>query len=133
MPEALSEQAELAERRVYHARFICYLAVLPVAAGFAAVATAGAFGDRDSRIALTHTPAILVGILYAGLFLLAAWLLDRRQRAGAVLGLVLFTAMLLSNLRSGGIALSNVVFAIAGIALIARAWPAMTPGSRVVA
>lgn len=134
MSQATSELEERAERRVYHAQFICYLALIPVVMSFAATATAGAFGDRESRaLPFTHPWALAIAIAYAGLLLLASWLLGRRQRAGAVLALLLFTLMLISSMSGGGVSVFSLLFSMAGIVLALRAWPVTGVASRVAA
>jgi hypothetical protein len=124
-----SPESEATARRVYHAQLITCLAVVPTFMAIASLVTAASLGDRDLRSLLAlHPLAFLVSFAIAMLFVLAWWLVGRRQRAGVILALALFGWMLVSALKpsnSSHPSYFGVAFAVVGLVVAARAWPAM--------
>lgn len=128
MREPMPEESERAERRVYHAQLITCLAVVPTVMGLASALTAASLGNRDVRaLLLAHPLGLLIALAITMLFVLAWWLIGRRHRAGAMLALTLFGWMLASSVRRPALSYLSIAFALAGLALVARAWPAMRP------
>ena len=119
-----------AERRVYLAQLITCLAVIPLFMRFATALTAASMGDREVRDALfAHPLNFAVIVAFGMLFVLAWWLLGRRHRAGAALAVALFGYILISSARAPTLSYYGIALALAGLLLVARAWPAMQSAS----
>ena len=117
-----------AERRIYHAQLITVLAVLPSVMSLTTLASAAVFGRHTVLGRIPIDPiGIALGVLLMSLFLLAWWLIGRRQRAGAMLGLALFFWMLAGSVRGGRMSFLNLPLAALGVILLVRAWPALRP------
>jgi hypothetical protein len=121
-----SPESEATERRVYHAQLITCLAVVPTFMALAGLVTGASLGDRDLRGMLaSHPLAFIASFTIAMLFILAWWLLGRRQRAGVILAFVLFGWMLVSALTRSKQSYLGIAFALIGLVAAVRAWPAM--------
>jgi hypothetical protein len=107
-------------------QLITCLAVVPTFMGLAALVTGSVLGDRDTRGLLFGQPlGFFVTFVIAMLFVLAWWLLGRRRRAGVLLASALFAWMLLSSVVRPNPSWLGAAFALLGLALASRAWPAM--------
>jgi hypothetical protein len=119
---------EAAERRIYHAQLVTCIAVLPRAMGLASVLTATLFGGHTVLGLIPFHPlSFIVGLGVLLLFMLAWWLLGRRERAGGLLGGILFVWMLVASLDRAHRAYPELTFALLGLVVVVRAWPVLRP------
>jgi hypothetical protein len=115
-----------AERRVYHAQLLTFLAVLPSLMGLTTLVTAASMGDRELRaVLLAPSLAVAPAFAIAVLFLLAWWLLGRRHRAGVLLAAPLFAWMVYSDIVRASPSYPGIIFGAVGLIVAVRAWPAM--------
>jgi uncharacterized membrane protein (GlpM family) len=122
----LATESEETERRIYHAQLITCLAVVPTFMGLASLFTGASMGNRELRaLLLAHLLAVIAALAFGMLFVLAWWLMGRRQRAGVLLALALFGWMLVSDLTRFQQSYLGIAFAVVGLVVAARAWPAM--------
>ena len=131
MSESSTTESAAAERRVYHAQLMTCLAVVPTFMGLAGLITAASFGNRDLRgLLFAHPLVFVIALTMAMLFVLAWWLLGRRHPGGAILALTLFAWMLISTLNRSNLSYLGIAFAVVGLIVAARAWPAMQRSPR---
>lgn len=121
-----------ADRRVRIAQTFIWLScagsLIVLAIGLMAVL----LGHREVLSALARQPwHTLRGVAFLGLYVLSAYLIGRRRSAGGLIGLALFGYSIVRLVIAGLIFTWQLGWALIGVIVILRAWPALTT-SRIV-
>jgi hypothetical protein len=119
------------DRRVAAAQTVVWLACLGPMLGVVVAVVATLFGNRTFVVAIGEHPlGVLLGFAWVGLYAVAGYLIGQRRAEGAMIGLAVFAYSLIQSVRYGHALSLPAGFALLGIALMVRAWPALEPPFR---
>ena len=116
-----------ADRRVSVAQTFIWLSCAGSLIGLAIGLMAVLLGHGEVWSALARQPwQALRGLVFLGLYVMSAYLIGQRRSAGGLIGLALFGYSIVRLVIAGRIVTWQLGWALIGVIVILRAWPALT-------